>query len=55
MLETISAAIAARNLPFSAMEKTHESARQVSLLPIIGRLLIGGACVLIFSAWSKID
>jgi hypothetical protein len=38
------------------MEKTHGSTRQVSLLPIIGWLLIGGgACVLIFGAWSKKD
>jgi hypothetical protein len=51
------AAIAARNLPFSAMEKTHDSTRQVSSPPIIGWLLLigGGACLLICGARSKND
>ena len=38
MIETISAAIAARNLPFSAMGKTHESTRKYVLTHLLALL-----------------
>jgi len=43
-------------LQFGPLTATAERTHTVSLPPIIGWLLIvGGACVLIFGAWSKKD
>jgi hypothetical protein len=42
-------------LQIGPLTATAERTHTVSLPPIIGWLLIGGACALIFGVWSKKD